>query len=77
MVTGIVGSREVGAKGWEEETGGSFQQDQLPKREKKREEKREDVGGSLKSENQQEQLPPLSDFCRLCYCRFNNFLKVF
>ena len=38
----------------------------------KREKRRAQAGGSFKSE-EREQLPPPSDFCRLCYCRFNFF----
>ena len=42
----------------------------------KREKMRAQAGGSLKSE-EGEQLPPPSDFCRLCYCRFDFFSSQF
>ena len=34
--------------------------------------KRGKAGGSLK----REEIPPPSDFCRLCYCRFDLFSKL-
>ena len=42
----------------------------------KRENGRAQAGGSLKSE-EREQVPPPSDFCRLCYCRFDFFSSQF
>ena len=42
----------------------------------KRENRRAQAAGSLKCE-ERDQLPPPSDFCRLCYCRFHLFSSQF